>query len=184
MKTNKGILKMCEKYTFHGITDLGEIGNSICDNCGTPLRYIATIKGSTGEVYHVGTECAKTLSHANIDNIYSMELAFKEFKKIAEARLFLEKGENILIYGYKQRKDKIVIAGKKGKSIKKICIEPVFDMFKNEQLEFIDSFINETYKRYSESIIYDWCYAFVFNHLDNLKDGRTNRKTGAEIITG
>lgn len=181
MKKNKGILNMCEKYTFEGIKDLGEISIISCDNCGAFLRYVATIRDSKNKVYHVGTECAKTLSEANINNSYSMDLAFKEFKKVAEARLFLEKGENILIYGYEKKKDKIVIAGKKGKAIKKICIEPVFDNFKGEQLEFIDNFIQESYKNYSDSIIYDWCYAYVFNHLDNLKDGRTHRKTGANI---
>lgn len=170
MKKNIGKLSMCEKYTFIEITDLGEqSGLCCCDNCGSPLRYVVTLETSGKKIAHVGTECSKTLQEANITNEYSYNLHIKEFKKIATIRNFINKSEEIKFFGGTRQRN-IVVAGKAGKAVKYFVIEPIYDMFIDSELEFINLFIKELYESKSEIIeLYTWCYNDVFKYINQLK---------------
>lgn len=144
MKKNIGILSMNNTYDFIGITDMGENNYSTCNNCGRPIRYVCELKDSEQKKYYVGTECAKTLSEAKINNTFSMNEQIKSFKKVAEARNLIEKAENCKFWG-NASEDSILIIGKSGKKAKKIFIEETYDPFTGKNYQFITSFLKEIY---------------------------------------
>lgn len=176
IKKNIGVLTMNNNYKFIGIVDMGEANFDICNNCGRPIRYSCELIDQNNKHYFVGTECVKTLAGAKISNEHSMQEQIKEFKKIAEARLLLEKSDNIKIWAYNPEKYKeFFIVGSYGKQVKKISIKPVFDLFEQKSLSFVDSFIDETYKR-KDIIITDWCFNDIFTyHRTLLEQNKTKQ---------
>jgi hypothetical protein len=169
MKKNIGCLPMNNEYTFISVTDMGEDNFSSCVNCGRPIRYVVELQDAANKKYFVGTECAKTLSHAKINNEYSMNEQINAFKKIATARNLINKSNGTLkLWGYND-KSVVCIVGKSGKNPKKIYIEPIFDPFTGAKYQFIDSFLQETYKNHSV-ITEDYCMNDVFEYFDSLKN--------------
>jgi hypothetical protein len=53
-----------------------------CDNCNKVLRNVAVIQNSKAETFHVGLDCAKTLSGITEMDIYRHENMFESAKRI------------------------------------------------------------------------------------------------------
>ena len=162
MKKNIGVLSMNNQYTFIGCTDNGE-DYSACENCGKLIRYVVHLIDKTGKSYYVGTECAKTLAEANISNAYSMGEQIKELKKCAEVKKLITGTHQI--WGYAEN---FCIVGIIGKQVKKIKISPVYDLFGENRLQFVDTLILELTSICK--IWNDWCYNDVFKYYDQCKD--------------
>ena len=143
MKTNLGILSMNEKYTIIDITDAGEETMCSCDNCGRRIRYIVTLKDSNGKSYIVGTECAKTLSDANISGFYSMLEHESLLKKVATAKNLIKNGSKVKIFLSSSLKYAFIVGlSAKGKPTK-VLIEKTFDPFLGIELIFVSNFLKE-----------------------------------------
>lgn len=176
-KKNKGVLSMNENYTFIEMADAGEISTT-CFNCGTPIRYVVTLKDSKGALYLVGTECTKTLTEGSISNAYSMEEHIKVMKKIATARNLIENGSNVTVwYGKNKTYCFIVGSNKNGKAVK-ICLEKTYDPFiamqnnTDGEIVILSKFIEEIIKSkfvHPDCETGDWCMNCVFKHYDKLK---------------
>lgn len=161
MKKNIGVLSMCNQYTFIDCTDNGEDYNN-CQNCGKLIRYTVHLIDNLKNHYFVGTECAKTLSEANINNSYSMIEQIKELKKCSEVKRILQNKHNI--WGHDES---FYIVGVLGTTAKKIYINPVFDIFTGNRLTFVDNLILELKDKCKNWN--NWCMNDVFVYYDNLK---------------
>lgn len=171
MKKNIGCLSMNDIYNFIDITDLGEMNYNICENCGRAIRYMVHLKDSQNKSYYVGTECAKTLSEANINHSYSMNEQIKHLKTCSTVTALL-KDEKTKIWG---NKDYFIIIGKTGKNPIKLQLKPVFDIFLQKNYSFIDVLISEVDKR-SNVIRTGYCLAYCFDFYDSLKDSNYVRR--------
>lgn len=161
-------LPLNENYDFLGITDMGEMNYSVCANCGRPIRYIAELKNSKGVVSYVGTECVKTLIECKINNSFSMMDQINAMKKIATATNLINKGTDIKIWGYDD-KTALYIVGKNSKgTVKKIFIEPLFDVFLQKSYSFIDALINDVFDNHTP-ILKEWCFYDIEKYMKSLK---------------
>lgn len=52
-----------------------------CQNCGKPISNIAEVKNSAGTTFHVGIDCAKTLSLVNPLDFEGYDYTFKQVVK-------------------------------------------------------------------------------------------------------
>lgn len=79
--------KLIDAYYTGGITD----NPDFCENCGRPIANVGVIQDEEGKTYHVGMDCAETLSSIKSSAEFSMfETDFKE------ATAFRTKIKNLL----------------------------------------------------------------------------------------
>jgi len=72
----------------------------ICDNCGKVLKNVAVIENTKGTKYHVGVDCAETLSGITEYEIMETENDFNEAKRIrSKIRNAMKKGNYFLHIG-------------------------------------------------------------------------------------
>lgn len=82
MKATSGSLRVDQSYemisTYTGVM--------ICENCGNRLSNVAIVKGSEdGEEYHIGLDCASTLTGITPDRIKQAKKNFANRRKILKA---------------------------------------------------------------------------------------------------
>jgi len=171
-KNKRGFLPMNIEYQFIGIDDIGE-DRTVCNNCGAAIRYVAELRDSNNKVYYVGTECAKTLSKANISNEYQMLEEFNAMKKVATARNIIQKGidnDTLTIY---PGKDYCALVAKTGKTAKKISLEPIF-IWGNEfkpMASIIAECLNKKEFHYKDGDGgYSWCWHYIFENIKRLNE--------------
>lgn len=162
---NRYNLSHNNEYTFIELSDLGQDNYQCCDNCGTPIRYVAEIKDSNGKKHFVGTECVQTLSKCKINNEYSLTEQIKAFKKVAAAKNLIKCNDNLKVYSMSDTA--IIVGYNKNKKPVKIYIERTFDIFLQKYYSFIDSFLTEIE---DIAISNNWCFNDIFKHFNDLKN--------------
>lgn len=53
-----------------------------CENCGRPIKNIATVENNIGVCFNVGLDCAETLESQEISNYWEFQQQKKEYKHL------------------------------------------------------------------------------------------------------
>lgn len=109
-------------YTLLDVNDCGEVVTA-CDNCGLPIRNVATIQSNNGK-YGVGVDCASTLC-TEANNGYALEqqlkLAKREISRISKAKRLIARGGTATLFG-----KNIVVCYQEDNSNKWFEVVPMF----------------------------------------------------------
>jgi hypothetical protein len=87
-------LPINDKYTLIDSFYTSMENGTCCDNCNKIIANIAVIKNNDNKVFHVGLDCAETLTH--LDGLYNAQMQFNEAKGI-RAKINKARKENKVI---------------------------------------------------------------------------------------
>lgn len=82
-------LPLNTKYSLIGVKYISIIdGGCTCDNCGTPIANIATVKDENGNTYQIGMDCLDTviLNNKLLDNESYVQYIFSDKPAIEKAK--------------------------------------------------------------------------------------------------
>ncbi|MDP2720534.1 MAG: hypothetical protein Q8O75_01145 [bacterium] len=78
-------LPLDHKYSLISIEYTGSLldgGGSACENCGKLIVNIATVRTEENKIYHIGTDCAETLSFTDHNDFWKVREAQARHAKL------------------------------------------------------------------------------------------------------